>query len=85
VEKREAEIRTLVASFGGLVLSYESDIVPSPLIAYRKVIEHLGEESREVRPRFIKIDTRPLAERTSNPGRLRQILRPDLFDKYCGP
>ena len=85
VEKREAEIGAAVKSLGGLVLTYEDDIMPSPLIASQKVIEHLGEESREVGSRFVKIDTRPLAERTSNPGRLRQILRPDLFDKYCGP
>ncbi|HMB76213.1 MAG TPA: hypothetical protein VKN76_07425, partial [Kiloniellaceae bacterium] len=79
----EADLVAQVQDFGGLCLTYEEDIAASPTVAYRKVLRHLGQEPQEAAARLIKIDTRPLAERISNPQRLEKILRPDLYDRFC--
>lgn len=79
----EADVAARVSSFGGLCLTYEDDIVPSPRIAYEKIMRHLGQEPHDVQTRMIKIDTRPLQERITNAARLQKILRPDLYDRFC--
>ena len=81
----EAELAALVQACGGLCLSYEEDIAADPAVAYAKAVRHLGQEPGAAIPRLIKIDGRPLADRLSNPERLKKILRADLYARFCRP
>jgi len=83
VEALDAELRRAVDARGGLILSYEDDILDDPSRAYRRILEFAGLPETESEPLYIKADRRPLHERLSNFDDLAGLLRPEHYRRYC--
>lgn len=83
VEAIDAELRRAVAARGGLILTYEGDILGHPEKAYRRVLAFAGLPLEASEPLYIKADRRPLRERLSNFKDLEAMLRPDHHARYC--